>query len=73
MVDEPGQRPGARAATVKRSLVGLIVARYCTEEPALTDGEIKELRAWFGRGEGGVGGAAARGQMGGGFPVERMC
>ena len=59
MVDELGQRSGTRAATVKRSLVGLIVARYCTGEPALTDGEIEELRAWFGRG--GDSGMAVRG------------
>lgn len=52
MKDEVGQRPGARALATKGSLVGLLIARYGTSEPALTEGEIQELKEWFEQGGG---------------------
>ena len=47
MLDGPGQRPGEKAATVKGSLVGMLIARWGTEEPALGEGEWKMLKDWF--------------------------
>lgn len=47
MVDGPGQRPGEKAATQKRSLVGMLIARWGTEEPALGEEAWKRLSDWF--------------------------
>ncbi|KAK0267238.1 hypothetical protein LTR91_010595 [Friedmanniomyces endolithicus] len=47
MVDEPGARPGKKAAESKGSLVGLMIARYGTHDPALEDWEWEMLREWF--------------------------
>ncbi len=52
MKDEAGQRPGTKALQQRRSLVGLIIARYGTSEPALTKDEIQDLKDWFGQGGG---------------------
>ena len=50
MMDGPGQRPGHKAAREKGSLAGMVIARYGTGEHTMTEGEVEELRAWFGRG-----------------------
>lgn len=47
MEDEPGARPGKKAAESQGSLVGLMIARYGTHEPALEDWEWEMLRVWF--------------------------
>ncbi|MCJ1422774.1 hypothetical protein MMC29_000654 [Sticta canariensis] len=47
MLDGPGQRPGEKAATQKGSLVGMLIARWGTEEPALGKGEWEKLTDWF--------------------------
>ena len=52
MQDEEGQRPGTKAMATKGSLMGLLIARYESSEPALTEGEIEELRRWFESGGG---------------------
>ena len=50
MVPEPGDdNPGKRAYR-KGSLAGFIIASFGSDRPAVTDGEIEELREWFGRG-----------------------
>ena len=46
-VDEPGTRPGIRAATKYGSLVGFMIARYGTDDPALDDRDWELLREWF--------------------------
>lgn len=55
--DEEGVRPGERAANVKGTLAGFCVVRHGmagegTAGPALTDGEIGDLKGWFERGGG---------------------
>lgn len=50
MVDEPGARPGEKAAANEGSLVGLLVARYGTDEPGLEEWEWDMLKEWFNRG-----------------------
>ena len=52
MLDAPGDRPGASAATQKGSLVGMLIARWGTEEPALVEGEWEKLKDWFKMGGG---------------------
>lgn len=52
MLDRPGQRPGEKAVTHRGSLVGMLIARWGTEEPALGEGEWEELREWFEMGGG---------------------
>ncbi|KAK4941711.1 hypothetical protein LTR10_018450 [Elasticomyces elasticus] len=49
-VDEPGSRPGMKAATQSQSLSGLLIARYGTDEPALDDRDWELLKGWFDRG-----------------------
>lgn len=49
MKDEEGQRLGTKAIAAKGSLVGVLIARYESSEPVLTEGEIVELREWFER------------------------
>lgn len=47
MLDGPGQRPGEKAATLKGSLVGMLIARWGTEDPALGTEEWEKLKDWF--------------------------
>ncbi|KAJ9646639.1 hypothetical protein H2201_000726 [Coniosporium apollinis] len=50
MVDEPGTRPGEKAARSKGSLAGFLIARYGTSEPGLEEREWEMLGEWFGSG-----------------------
>jgi len=50
MIDNPGDGVGSKAVS-KGDLVGFMIARHDTENPALEDREIKMLREWFERGE----------------------
>lgn len=52
MQDEEGQKPGTKAMATKGSLVGVLIARYGSPEPTLTEGEVGELRRWFESGGG---------------------
>lgn len=50
MLDSPGDKVGSKALS-KGHLVGYMIARHDTENPALEDREIEMLREWFERGE----------------------
>lgn len=52
MQDEEGQRPGTKAMATKGSLVGVLIARFGSSDPTLTEGEVGELRRWFESGGG---------------------
>ncbi|KIX92838.1 uncharacterized protein Z520_11501 [Fonsecaea multimorphosa CBS 102226] len=47
--DQPGQRRGSKAAE-NGSLVGHLISRYGSEEPALDDRDWELLTEWFGKG-----------------------
>ena len=51
MIDEDGAKLGS-AASAKGSLTGFIMATYGTDESALTEEEVLELREWFDNGGG---------------------
>lgn len=44
--DEKGQKPGDKAAS-KGNLVGVLVARHGTENPAFDERDLDMLKAWF--------------------------
>ena len=50
MVPEPGEDDSDKKARRQGSLAGFIIECFGTDRPALTGGEIEELREWFGRG-----------------------
>jgi hypothetical protein len=52
MVDAIGEKDYGKRAAEKGSLAAFIIASFETERPALTNGEIKELREWFASGRG---------------------
>ena len=49
-VDEPGARPGEKAVSKDGSLMGYLIARYGTQEPALDKRDWELLREWCGQG-----------------------
>ncbi|KAL2406834.1 hypothetical protein ABEF95_003487 [Exophiala dermatitidis] len=49
-VDEPDERPGHRAGAKSGSLVGLLIARYGTHDPALDERDWELLTEWMGKG-----------------------
>ncbi|EXJ77974.1 hypothetical protein A1O3_09133 [Capronia epimyces CBS 606.96] len=49
-VDRPDDRPGQKAVTKSGSLVGMLIARYGTREPALDEHDWKLLAGWMGQG-----------------------
>ncbi|KAJ9615010.1 hypothetical protein H2200_001084 [Cladophialophora chaetospira] len=44
--DPPGSRPGESAVNKNRSLSGLLIARYGTDEPALDERDWQLLKEW---------------------------
>lgn len=49
-VDGPGERPGDKAAS-KGDLVGYLVARHGTSDPALDERDLDMLKEWFEKGK----------------------
>jgi hypothetical protein len=49
-IDESSSRPGEQAVRKSRSLSGLLIARYGTDEPGLDDRDWELLNEWFGKG-----------------------
>lgn len=49
-MDAPGSRSGEKAISKSGSLVGYLIARHGTEDPALDDRDWELLSGWMGKG-----------------------